>query len=104
VLSDFRCSPDQVPASMKKRAKEVRTVSVPIIRNNARRSGHDPCLGVTRRLGDISFTWIASRLPTIWTNPNLRLPRTSYLESFRPAERLQDADDLAKWRIAPSNR
>src|SRR5688572_26539207 len=28
-------------------------------------------------------------------NPNLRLPRTLYLESFRPTERLQDADELA---------
>jgi len=27
-----------------------------------------------------------------------------YLESFRPTERLQDADELAKWRIAPGNR
>ena len=33
-------------------------------------------------------------------NPNLRLPGTSYLENFRPTERLQDADELAKWRIA----
>jgi hypothetical protein len=32
------------------------------------------------------------------------LPRTSYLESFRPTERLQDADELAKWRTAPGNR
>jgi len=30
-------------------------------------------------------------------NPNL-LPRTSYLESFAPTERLQDPDELAKWR------
>jgi hypothetical protein len=32
------------------------------------------------------------------------LPRTSYLESFRPTERLQDADELAKWRTAPGDR
>src|SRR5580658_333755 len=37
-------------------------------------------------------------------NPNLRLPRTSYLESVRPTARLQGADEPAKWGIGPAGK
>ena len=56
--------------------------------------------GPSRGMG--SELWKSSRQSG--RNPNLSLPRASYLESFGPTERLQDADELAKWRIAPGNR
>src|SRR5208282_1685203 len=71
--------------------------------------------GDTIGLGEVlGRTCPVSRL-TASSNDNFRvannpdgfriwLPRTSYLESFRPIERLQDADELAKPRTLPGNR